>query len=147
MRKLDHPNIIRLYEVIDDPTKDKLYQVMEYANGGAVFEQSKAFPLQPHTARRYLRDVIMGLEYLHLNRIVHRDLKPENLLRCLHVSSGEETIKIGDFGQSTVYEWSSADLNATFGTPAFLSPEICRGGQIFFLLCCFILNFFKKKFN
>jgi len=83
-------------------------------------------PLPTETLRRYLRDILLGLEYLHANKIVHRDLKPENLL----LSSGGR-VAISDFGVSMLFEGEDDRVSArssTVGSAAFLPPELCGGG-------------------
>ena len=81
-KKLIHKNIVRLYEVMDDPTTDNLYLIQEYMSGGPIMSgdlnQLKALPLE--LCWKYFRDILQGLDYLHKNCIVHRDLKPENIL-------------------------------------------------------------------
>jgi serine/threonine protein kinase len=62
MKKLNHPNVIRLYEVIDDPSSDNLYLVMEYMHGGPCFVRNQS-PLREDKARQYFREILLGLEY------------------------------------------------------------------------------------
>ncbi|ORZ04556.1 kinase-like domain-containing protein [Lobosporangium transversale] len=97
MKKCIHPNVVRLIEVIDDPTARKIYLVLEYMEGGEVrwkdTEDKPILPLQD--ARSIFRDVVLGLEYLHMQGIIHRDIKPANLLL-----SSEGAVKISDFGVS-----------------------------------------------
>ncbi|KAK9830087.1 hypothetical protein WJX72_009710 [[Myrmecia] bisecta] len=124
MKRLRHPNIVRLVEVIDDPEGSKLLLVMEYVEGGplmaspAVAEQ-RCMP--EVVARKYFRDVIQGLDYLHFNRVVHGDLKPENMLLA-----ADGRVKISDFGSAHVFARGDTMLR-TAGTPAFLAPEMCEG--------------------
>lgn len=81
MKKLDHPNIVRLVEVMNDEKTDHLYLVMEYCVGGSLGNgELDTPPLPLSIARHYFRDAVAGLEYLHMHRIIHRDIKPENLL-------------------------------------------------------------------
>lgn len=81
-------------------------------------------------SRRVFRDVLLGLEYLHMQGIVHRDIKPANLL-----VSSDYTVKISDFGVSFASSlksslegdmFSDMELAKTVGTPAFFAPELCQ---------------------
>ncbi|GFR48549.1 hypothetical protein Agub_g10448 [Astrephomene gubernaculifera] len=126
MKELDHPNVVKLYEVIYDPSNNKLLMTMEYVEGGCVLagnSPTQKVPIQEATAVKYFRDVVKGLEYLHFNRIVHGDLKPDNLLMS---SSGK--VKISDFGSARFCEKSDM-IFATAGTPSFMAPEMCQGKQ------------------
>ncbi|XP_060049094.1 calcium/calmodulin-dependent protein kinase kinase 2 isoform X2 [Erinaceus europaeus] len=118
LKKLDHPNVVKLVEVLDDPNEDHLYMVFELVNQGPVMEVPTLKPLSEDQARFYFQDLIKGIEYLHYQKIIHRDIKPSNLL------VGEDGhIKIADFGVSNEFKGTDALLSNTVGTPAFMAPE------------------------
>ncbi|PFH51565.1 hypothetical protein AMATHDRAFT_142422 [Amanita thiersii Skay4041] len=142
MKKCRHPNLVRLFEVIDDPQQDKIYLIMEYLAGGPIeWTNGEQEPiLLVDQTRRVMRDVIVGLDYLHHQGIIHRDIKPANLLW----SENRTTVKIIDFGIShycATQHWVSpkkvttdddddlslfpeCDLRRRVGTPSFLAPEV-----------------------
>uniref|UniRef100_A0A8D0E7B6 calcium/calmodulin-dependent protein kinase n=1 Tax=Salvator merianae TaxID=96440 RepID=A0A8D0E7B6_SALMN len=118
LKKLDHPNVVKLVEVLDDPSEDHLYMVFELVKKGPVMEVPNLKPLTEDQARFYFQDLIKGIEYLHYQKIIHRDIKPSNLL------VGEDGhIKIADFGVSNEFKGTDALLTNTVGTPAFMAPE------------------------
>ncbi|KAF9037714.1 kinase-like protein, partial [Panaeolus papilionaceus] len=143
MKKLRHPHVVRLYEVIDDRMKEKIYMVMEYLGGGEVkWRDGHNRPvLTVAQTRRIMRDAVLGLEYLHHQGIIHRDIKPANLLW----TEDRRQVKIGDFGVSHFsYAQRLAaagagdgdndphdpillddgSLSRRAGTPSFLAPEV-----------------------
>ncbi|ESR37833.1 serine/threonine-protein kinase GRIK2 [Citrus sinensis] len=123
MKMLQHPNIVNLIEVIDDPNSDHFYMVLEYVEGkwdNDGFGQPGA--IGESMARKYLRDIVSGLMYLHGHNVVHGDIKPDNLLVA---PSG--TVKIGDFSVSQVFEDDNDVLRRSPGTPVFTAPECCLG--------------------
>ncbi|KAE8734791.1 Serine/threonine-protein kinase GRIK2 [Hibiscus syriacus] len=123
MKILEHPNIVNLIEVIDDPAMDQFYMVLEYVEGKWVCDDSgPQGGIGEDTARKYLRDIVSGLMYLHAHNIVHGDIKPDNLLIT---STG--TVKIGDFSVSQVFEDENDELRRSPGTPVFTAPECCLG--------------------
>lgn len=63
LKKLDHPNVVKLVEVLDHPDKDNLYLVFELVHRGEILLIPTDKPLNEATARRYFRDVVMGVEY------------------------------------------------------------------------------------
>lgn len=117
LKKIRHENIVRLYEIINDPANDRLYLVMEFVENGSL-KTDKPLPIEK--CNKYMHDLIRGLEYLHSQNICHRDIKPENLLL-----SGLDVVKLSDFGVSHIYEGTDDTLKKTAGTPAFLAPEAC----------------------
>ncbi|XP_027910133.1 serine/threonine-protein kinase GRIK1-like [Vigna unguiculata] len=123
MKMVEHPNIVNLIEVIDDPESDNFYMVLEYVEGKWVCEGTgPACGLGEETARRYLRDIVSGLTYLHAHNIVHGDIKPDNLLITRH-----GTVKIGDFSVSQAVEDNKDELRRSPGTPVFTAPECILG--------------------
>lgn len=117
LKKLSHPNVVKLVEVLDDPQDNFLYMVFEYVERRSLMDLPTN-PLTEHIAWKYFRDTLKGLEYLHYQKIIHRDLKPSNLLL-----SDADLVKIADFGVSCEFEGIDAFLTGTAGTPAFMAPE------------------------
>jgi [calcium/calmodulin-dependent protein kinase] kinase len=127
MKKLNHPNIVKLYEVIDNPESNKLYIVMDFVEKGQIIEwdeESSTFYnlsqkeyLDETELRKIFAQIIQGLFYLHQNGIVHRDIKPQNILQ-----SGNGTIKIADFGVSAIVGEQDVMKKAE-GTYHFMPPE------------------------
>lgn len=123
LTELDHPNIVKLMEVINDPESDRLYMVLEYVEGRCIFEGSgPPGGIGEETAMRYFRDVVAGLMYLHSRRIMHGDIKPENLLL-----SGAGQVKICDFSVSQRFEVNNDELRRSPGTPVYTAPECILG--------------------
>ncbi|XP_072325249.1 calcium/calmodulin-dependent protein kinase kinase 1 isoform X2 [Scyliorhinus torazame] len=118
LKKLDHPNIVKLVEVLDDSTEDQLHMVFELMSKGPVMEVPTDNLFSEEQAYFYFRDIILGIEYLHYQKIIHRDIKPSNLLL-----GDDGHIKIADFGVSNQFEGNDALLSSTAGTPAFMAPE------------------------
>ena len=131
MKKLNHPNLVCLYEVLDDPTEDSLYMVLEICKKGVVMKVGMHEPAEPYhfeQCRCWFRDLILGIEYLHAQGVVHRDIKPDNLLL-----TDDDVLKISDFGVSEMFAKDSDLMTAkSAGSPAFLPPELCvsRHGSI-----------------
>ncbi|KAL4974331.1 kinase-like domain-containing protein [Aspergillus desertorum] len=124
MKKLHHNNLVSLIEVLDDPTQDSLYMVMEMCKKGVVMKvtlEERADPYDDERCRCWFRDLILGIEYLHAQGIVHRDIKPDN---CL--ITNDDVLKVVDFGVSEMFEKNSEMFTAkSAGSPAFLPPELC----------------------
>ncbi|KAK0056909.1 MAP/microtubule affinity-regulating kinase 3 [Biomphalaria pfeifferi] len=120
MKLLDHPNIVKLFEVIE--TEKTLYLVMEYASGGEVFDYLVAHGrMKEKEARAKFRQIVSSVQYCHQKHIVHRDLKAENLLL-----DGDMNIKIADYGFSN--EFTPGNKLDTFcGSPPYAAPELFQG--------------------
>ncbi|KPJ13407.1 Calcium/calmodulin-dependent protein kinase kinase 2, partial [Papilio machaon] len=116
LKKLDHPNVVKLVEVLDDPAEDQLYLVFQLLEGGPVIDIPTENPLDENVARKYFRDSLLGVEYLHFQRIAHRDIKPANLLL------GEGRVQVADLGACGELA-GAGKLSGAVGTPAFRAPE------------------------
>eukprot|EP01062_Namystynia_karyoxenos_P005695 TRINITY_DN11970_c0_g3_i1.p1 TRINITY_DN11970_c0_g3~~TRINITY_DN11970_c0_g3_i1.p1 ORF type:complete len:565 (+),score=175.82 TRINITY_DN11970_c0_g3_i1:129-1697(+) len=93
LKNLRHPNIVCCFEVMFTDTR--LYLVMEYCQGGELYHFiASQRLLQPKTAAIILKQIMMGLEYMHREMVVHRDIKPENIL----INKETLHIKLIDFG-------------------------------------------------
>ncbi|XP_067272450.1 serine/threonine-protein kinase MARK1 isoform X2 [Pseudorasbora parva] len=120
MKVLNHPNIVKLFEVIE--TDKTLYLIMEYASGGEVFDYLVAHGrMKEKEARAKFRQIVSAVQYCHQKRIVHRDLKAENLLL-----DADMNIKIADFGFSNEFTIGSK-LDTFCGSPPYAAPELFQG--------------------
>ncbi|KAF5821801.1 putative protein kinase CAMK-CAMKL-CHK1 family [Helianthus annuus] len=119
MKRVRHPNILQLYEVM--ATKTKIYYALEYAKGGELFDKVANEKLQEHIARKYFQQLINAVDFCHSRGVYHRDLKPENLLL-----DEDENLKVSDFGLSALADSKHQDglLHTTCGTPAYVAPEV-----------------------
>ncbi|XP_048853940.1 serine/threonine-protein kinase MARK2-like isoform X11 [Brienomyrus brachyistius] len=120
MKLLNHPNIVKLFEVIE--TEKTLYLVMEYASGGEVFDYLVAHGrMKEKEARAKFRQIVSAVQYCHQKYIVHRDLKAENLLL-----DADMNIKIADFGFSNEFTLGNK-LDTFCGSPPYAAPELFQG--------------------
>uniref|UniRef100_A0A8C3P388 non-specific serine/threonine protein kinase n=1 Tax=Cyanoderma ruficeps TaxID=181631 RepID=A0A8C3P388_9PASS len=122
MKMLDHPHIIKLYQVME--TKSMLYLVTEFAKNGEIFDYLASHGrLSEAEARRKFWQILSAMEYCHGRKIVHRDLKAENLLLDNNMN-----IKIADFGFGNFYK-SGEPLTTWCGSPPYAAPEVFEGQQ------------------
>jgi [calcium/calmodulin-dependent protein kinase] kinase len=139
MKKLLHPNVLRLFEVLDDPKVNKMYLILEYMKKGDMINILKTrngdkasdddFNFQPLSDLELwniFRQVAAGIRYLHYQNVVHGDIKPQNLL-----IGDDGVVKIADFGISKMLHASGQKLADASGTPAFMSPELFDTGKAF----------------
>jgi len=120
LKKVDHPNIICLKEIID--TKNCLFIVTELVTGGELFD--KIVELGQYSekdAATLVSKIVSAIDYLHDINIVHRDLKPENLLLKDHSSISE--VKLADFGLSKIVG-TKVMMQTACGTPGYVAPEV-----------------------
>jgi hypothetical protein len=153
LKQAQHPNCIRLLEVIDTP--QQIFLMTEFLNGGELFDYivHKSRLPEPEAAGVFLQ-VLNGVEYLHTIKVIHRDLKPENLLmqRARKDSAGF-TVKVADFGLSNTCEGDCL-LATACGSPCYAAPEMIAGkkydgtksdvwslGVVLFALVCGFLPF------
>lgn len=147
MKLLDHPHIIKLYQVME--TKSMIYLVSEYASQGEIFDFiANHGRMSESMARRKFWQILSAVDYCHSRRIVHRDLKAENLLLDTNMN-----IKIADFGFSNFY-MPGEQLATWCGSPPYAAPEVFEGkkytgpeidiwslGVVLYVLVCGALPF------
>ena len=129
LMKLDHPNIIKLYEVFEAP--NSLYLIMEECQGGELFdrlseriENNNMF--SEKDAVEIMKQIMSAIDYCHNNGVCHRDLKPENLLYLKKGKEENNSLKVIDFGLSQNIS-NKKRLSSKVGTPYYISPEILEG--------------------
>ncbi|KAK8524655.1 hypothetical protein V6N12_029516 [Hibiscus sabdariffa] len=122
MKLIQHPNVIRMYEVM--ASKTKIYIVLEFVTGGELFDKiATRGKLKEDRARKYFQQLINAVDYCHSKGVYHRDLKPENLLL-----DAKRVLKVSDFGLSALHQQVREDglLYTTCGTPNYVAPEVLK---------------------
>lgn len=120
LKDLDHPNIVKLYELYQD--EGYYYLITEFCTGGEFFDRIQAMhSFTEKIAADYMKQILSAVVYCHDKNIVHRDLKPENLL--LDSKSLDARLKVIDFGTSKKFV-TGAKMNQKFGTAYYIAPEV-----------------------
>jgi hypothetical protein len=123
---LDHPNIVRVHHLEEDPETNELYLISEFADRGSLAELLEAEgPLPEAQAISIAIDICNALEEIERRRIVHRDVKPSNIL-LFSTAASELTAKLGDFGiAQDARQRKTTMLPGTShpGTPLYMAPE------------------------
>ncbi|XP_026331476.1 serine/threonine-protein kinase SIK3 isoform X2 [Hyposmocoma kahamanoa] len=122
MKKLRHPHIVRLYQVME--STHTIYLVTEYAPNGEIFDHLVSRGRMPESeAARAFAQMVSAVGYCHSRGVVHRDLKAENLLL-----DSSMNIKLADFGFSNEYT-AGCPLATWCGSPPYAAPELFEGRQ------------------
>lgn len=152
LRKLDHPNIIKISEVIQD---NRCYHIVtELFSGGELFD--KIVELQnfkEKQAARYMYQILSAISYCHSHNVLHRDLKPENLL--LVDNQKNSPLKVIDFGISRLVN-NPISPARRYGQPHYTAPEVFNAvfteksdiwscGVILYVMLCGYLPFLGNK--
>jgi len=120
MKTLDHPNIIKVLQIID--TENTFYLVMEYASNGDLFRRLDFGRMEEKEAKEKFRQVVSAIRYCHEEKnVIHRDLKPENIL-----FDNQNNVKIADFGLSEEFI-PGVKLDTYCGSPEYMAPELFQG--------------------
>ncbi|OYT72166.1 MAG: hypothetical protein CFK52_05795 [Chloracidobacterium sp. CP2_5A] len=134
--RLNHPNVISVYDFGILPT-GQAYLAMELLAGHSLREElERSTTLSPQRVLAIMRPACQAIHAAHEAGVVHRDLKPDNIILLGANESGEEVIKVVDFGIAKLKERpGSAVSNLTepglvMGTPHYMSPEQCRGEEL-----------------
>lgn len=134
---LDHPNIVRLFEVFED--EKNFYLIMELCTGGNILSRMTKDHYKEKAAAILMEQIVSAIAYCHEKGICHRDLKPQNVLFCN--DSPDSPVKVVDFGISKIFDPSLSNLqnelnegvnkfkkmDSQIGTLYFISPEVIKG--------------------
>jgi len=152
-KKVDHPNVIKLYEIFEDGPN--IYLVMELCWGGELLDRIVKHEHFTETQTHHVMfQIYRAVYYLHSSFIMHRDMKPQNVLIVTKDPIEKNSCKITDFGMAITFE-KGQQLNAQVGTLAFMAPEVVVGkygegcdvwscGVIHYMCCCGYLPFLGK---
>lgn len=125
--KLSHPNCVTVYDFGVEEDYEVLYMAMEHVAGVSLRTAIRR-GLKLDAIIELSRQVLEALREAHSLEIVHRDLKPENILLSFRYSSDEQVVKVLDFGIAKLLRKDTDHgRGKLFGTPAYMSPEQCRG--------------------
>ncbi|EOY07399.1 Kinase superfamily protein isoform 1 [Theobroma cacao] len=122
LRRINHPNIIRMHDIIEVP--GKIHLVLEYCKGGDLSMYiTRHGSVSEATAKHFMQQLAAGLQVLRDNNLIHRDLKPQNLL--LSRNDSNAVLKIADFGFARSLQ--PRGLAETLcGSPLYMAPEIMQ---------------------
>lgn len=125
--RLQHPNIVQVFDSGEDTDSQRHFIVMEYVDGPSCADLLRDHKrLEIDETVRIIRDACHGLDYAHRAQVVHRDVKPGNLL----LSQETGSTKLADFGIAKAAEQTSlTQVGAVLGTAAYLSPEQARADE------------------
>jgi serine/threonine protein kinase len=125
--RLQHPNVVQVFDSGQDPDSRRHYIVMEYVNGPSCADLLREHKrLEVKESVHIVRDACHGLDYAHRAGVVHRDVKPGNLL----IAEEMKITKLADFGIAKAAEQTRiTQVGSVLGTAAYLSPEQARGEE------------------
>ena len=125
--RLQHPNVVQVFDSGQDPESLRHYIVMEYVAGPSAADLLREYKeLDVEQTVSIVRDACHGLDYAHRAGVVHRDVKPGNLL----LSEETGITKLADFGIAKAAEQTRiTQVGSVLGTAAYLSPEQASGEE------------------
>ena len=125
--KLEHPNIIKIYEYYTDDIN--FYLITDYISNGELYNYVyKAKSFNERQTQYIMKQVLCAVNYLHLNNIAHRDIKLENILVEQEITSNDEqllNVKLIDFGTSNYVKTENTNyFTVKVGSPFYMAPEV-----------------------
>jgi cyclin-dependent kinase 2 len=124
LKELEHPNIIKIENIIYEPIKKKLYLVFEYIKYDLrKYLKSLENGMETGLIKSFMKQLLEGLLHCHSRRILHRDLKPQNIL----INPDANCLKIADFGLARAFSVPIRELTHEIETLWYRSPELLLG--------------------
>jgi len=123
LSKTDHPYITRVIELLEDSSS--YYIISEVVPGGELYDyiiKNKMF--DERIAAKFVKQILLAINYMHQQNIVHRDIKPENVL-IQSITAKDITLKLTDFGFATIMNPAKGE-SQVLGSPLYMAPEIVR---------------------
>eukprot|EP00340_Litonotus_pictus_P010952 CAMPEP_0170539014 /NCGR_PEP_ID=MMETSP0209-20121228/103660_1 /TAXON_ID=665100 ORGANISM="Litonotus pictus, Strain P1" /NCGR_SAMPLE_ID=MMETSP0209 /ASSEMBLY_ACC=CAM_ASM_000301 /LENGTH=507 /DNA_ID=CAMNT_0010840827 /DNA_START=81 /DNA_END=1601 /DNA_ORIENTATION=+ len=151
IKKLDHPNVIKIHDVLED--ESNIYLIQEYCEDGDLWNFLRVRGLMNISmAKNIIRQVLSAVNFLHKQNIIHRDIKPENILISYlgeldsKNNYSDIQVKITDFGSATFFN-KDDKIKEAIGSPYYIAPEVIVGnytskcdvwsvGVILYILLC-----------
>jgi [calcium/calmodulin-dependent protein kinase] kinase len=123
MQACSHPNIVRLEEALDDEDTDSFILILTYAEHGSLLPQKfQSDPIPEDRCCWLFAQMLQAVHALHSIHVMHRDIKPENVL-----IGANDHVYLADFSAARALDPQTDLIGDIDGTPAFYSPEECRG--------------------
>lgn len=146
LKELDHPNIVKLKEVIN--SDGELTLVFEFCSCDLRnFMDGRNKPLHPMVIKSYAYQIIAGVCYCHCHRVIHRDLKPQNLL----LDEEAKIIRLCDFGLARAFTVPLRNYTHEVVTLWYRAPEVLLGSQYYSVaidvwsIGCIIAELIRQK--
>ena len=127
--KLDHPNVVQIFDVGEEDEASRPFIVMEHVEGGTLADLIHRRARRPSARRsvELLSQACDGLGHAHRMGLVHRDVKPQNLL----IRRGDGQVKVADFGIARAVEEAAITRTGhVLGTQPYIAPEQLEGGEV-----------------
>lgn len=148
LKELNHPNIVKLNDVIYAPQEKKLHLIFEYVEYDMKkFMKSLKEPLKNSEIKKFMKQLLEGIVHCHNRRIIHRDLKPQNLL----INPDTLELKIADFGLARAFSVPIRTLTHEIETLWYRAPEVLLGQKEYSLgvdtwaIGCIFCEFFERR--
>ena len=126
LSKLNHKNIIKYYGSLQSKNHLKIF--LEYCEGGSIAKMLLNYKsFTENIIRKYTKEMLEGLEYLHAHNIIHRDIKGANIL-----VDRNGTCKLSDFGGAKIIkdeEFNQSRNYSMKGTPNWMAPEVIKNNE------------------
>ena len=120
LKSLDHPHIFKVLEFAEE--EKNFFLISEFLEGGDLFDAiSRAQTFKEQDAKPIIWQILITLNYLHVNQIAHRDLKPENIM--LSLSGRLDLLKVIDFGTAKRFK-PETKMTEFLGTAYYMAPEL-----------------------